>query len=100
MEESVRTYLRMNGIRADEALERAIVEQDSHAAYDALSRLDHREENKKKEEEDENPYTSRLFVCPKCGTNETRTKLVQTRRGDEGATMFVECKNGHRFKQD
>jgi len=37
-------------------------------------------------------YTNRTVTCPKCGKNETARDTKQTRKGDEGETVFYECK--------
>lgn len=62
----------------------------------------------------EKPYNIQkgIFKCPRCGSNETMSIEVQTRRADESTTNFVTCCNpklinrngqmircGHKWKQ-
>ena len=37
--------------------------------------------------------SSGIYMCPKCGSDNTSTKLIQTRKADEAATEFNTCKN-------
>lgn len=42
--------------------------------------------------------SSGIYVCGKCGSDKTSTKLIQTRKADEAATEFNTCKNcGHKW---
>ena len=42
--------------------------------------------------------SSGIYICGKCGSNNTTTKLIQTRKADEAATEFNTCKNcGHKW---
>lgn len=42
--------------------------------------------------------SSGIYICGKCGSDNTTTKLIQTRKADEAATEFNTCKNcGHKW---
>ena len=42
--------------------------------------------------------SSGIYICGKCGSSNTTTKLIQTRKADEAATEFNTCKNcGHKW---
>ena len=42
--------------------------------------------------------SSGIYICGKCGSDNTVTKLIQTRKADEAATEFNTCKNcGHKW---
>lgn len=39
--------------------------------------------------------TNRMYRCGNCKQNETQVKEIQTRSGDEGATLFITCIHCH-----
>ena len=70
------------------------VEQLHPEKYDKILKKKNKEEEKKN-----NKKTTSAYKCPKCGARKAVAEEKQTRRGDEPATIFIECKEcGHEWR--
>lgn len=47
--------------------------------------------------EREMQFNTTQYTCASCGSKKTHVTTHQNRAGDEGATLLVECPNGHRW---
>lgn len=70
------------------------VEQLHPERYDKILKKKNKEEEKKN-----NKKTTSAYKCPKCGARKAIAEEKQTRRGDEPATIFIECQEcGHEWR--